>query len=128
MRAPEVMLVWARDLKGMTVVTFPKGIVEKGEKSQEAALREVREETGYRCEIVNELPRSEYFFRREGQLVRKTVRWFVMRPLALEGKHDDEIERVDWVKTDDALRLLTYESDRELLASATLNSQETPME
>jgi 8-oxo-dGTP pyrophosphatase MutT (NUDIX family) len=121
LRPQEVLLVWAKDLKGVTVVTFPKGIVEKGESSQEAALREVLEETGYRCEIVSELPRSEYFFRRDGQLVRKTVRWFVMRPLAVEGEHDEEIERVDWVSLVEAAELLTYKSDRELLRSATAN-------
>ena len=119
LRDREVLLIWTQDLKGETVVTFPKGIVEKGESSLQAALREVREETGYRCEIVSELPRSEYFYRREGQLVRKTVRWFVMRALAVEGDHDEEIERVDWATVADAGKLLTYKSDRDLLLTAT---------
>jgi 8-oxo-dGTP pyrophosphatase MutT (NUDIX family) len=89
-RAGEALLVWARDLKGRSVVTLPKGLVKRGEASEEAALREVREETGFRCRIVNELPKSEYFYRRSDKLVRKTVRWFLMEPIEKEGGHDHE--------------------------------------
>ncbi len=70
----EVLLVRTRTLQGDDVWTFPKGIVEKGEKSPDAALREVREETGYRCEIESELPTSQYWFRVDGELVKKKVR------------------------------------------------------
>ena len=92
--AGEVLLVWAKDLKGRSVVTLPKGLIKRGETGEEAALREVRGETGFRCRIVKELPKSEYFYRRGDKLVRKTVRWFLMEPIEKEGEHDHEVDDV----------------------------------
>lgn len=112
------LLVETTDLKGNVVWTFPKGLVEKGERSADAALREVEEETGYRCRIVGELPKAEYWFRRGDQLVKKTVRWFLMEPLEQVGTHDWEIRSVAWLTPQDALERLTYPSDRDLLRAA----------
>lgn len=117
-RKGKVLLVWTKDLKGHGVVTLPKGLVNRGETSKEAALREVREETGYRCRIVSELPKSEYFYRRGDKLVHKTVRWFLMEPIAKEGEHDDEIDDVQWLLVNEAVERLTYKSDRELIETA----------
>jgi 8-oxo-dGTP pyrophosphatase MutT (NUDIX family) len=114
-RDGEVLLIWARDLKGRSVVTLPKGLVKRGETSEEAALREVREETGYRCRVVNELPKSEYFYRRGDKLVRKTVRWFLMDPVEKEGEHDHEIDDVRWLPVKEAIDALSYDSDRKLV-------------
>jgi 8-oxo-dGTP pyrophosphatase MutT (NUDIX family) len=111
----EVLLVRTRTLNGGEVWTFPKGIVEKGEKSPEAALREVREETGYRCEIESELPASEYWFRVDGRLVKKKVRWFKMRPIRKEGDPDHEVEEAAWLSMEEAKELVTYPSDVRLL-------------
>ena len=125
-RGDEVLLVWAKDLKGEQVVTLPKGIVDPGETSEQAAVREVREETGYRCRILGELPRSEYFYRRGGLLVRKTVRWFLMEPVTEEGTHDDEIDEVRWVPAAEAVGLLAYEADQRLVrATGGKNTDET---
>src|SRR3989442_12485421 len=76
-----VLLIRARDLRNQPVWTLPKGTLGPGESSADAALREVREETGYRCEVVRELDTATYWFQRDGQRIRKTVRWFLMRPL-----------------------------------------------
>lgn len=75
----------------------------------------MREETGYRCRIVGELPKSEYFYRRGDKLVRKTVRWFLMEPVEKEGEHDHEIEDVRWLPINEALEKLNYEADRKLI-------------
>jgi 8-oxo-dGTP pyrophosphatase MutT (NUDIX family) len=59
-------------------LTFHEGRLDKGEKSPDAAIREVEEETGWRSRIEAELPKLQYWFQREGQRVKKTVRWFLM--------------------------------------------------
>lgn len=112
-----VLLIRARDLRGREVWTLPKGAPIPGERSQDAALREVREETGYRCEVVRELASVTYWYQREGRRVRKTVRWFLMRPLERVSEHDREVEEVAWVEPAEARSRLAYDSDRKLLAA-----------
>ena len=110
-----VLLVHTKTLRGKPVWTFPKGLIEAGEQSVQAALREVQEETGYQCQIVQELPASTYWFQRGEQRVRKTVRWFLMQPVQKVGEHDTEIDAVAWVPFTEAERRLSYSSDRRLL-------------
>jgi ADP-ribose pyrophosphatase YjhB (NUDIX family) len=113
-----VLLIRVHDMKARTVWTFPKGRLNAGETSPDAALREVQEETGWRCRIERELTKSEYWFRRDGQRIKKTVRWFHMTPVELAGSPDHEVDEVAWVQTADALTRLTYDSDRALLLQA----------
>jgi 8-oxo-dGTP pyrophosphatase MutT (NUDIX family) len=110
-----VLLIRARDLRERPVWTLPKGTLAPGESSADAALREVREETGWRCEIVRDLDEVTYWFQREGRRVRKSVRWFLMRPLAKVGEHDHEVDEVLWASPPDALGRLRYDSDRRLV-------------
>jgi 8-oxo-dGTP pyrophosphatase MutT (NUDIX family) len=112
-----VLLIRARDLRNQPVWTLPKGTLTKGETSAEAALREVREETGYRCELLRELQVVTYWFQRDGRRIKKTVRWFLMRPLEKVSEHDSEVDEVAWVTRAEADSRLRYESDRRLLAS-----------
>ena len=111
-----VLVIRTRDLRDREVWTLPKGALAAGETSADAALREVREETGYRCELVRELTAVTYWFQRDGRRVKKTVRWFLMRPLEKVGEHDHEVDEVCWLERDEALARLRYESDRQLLA------------
>ena len=110
-----VLLIRARDLRNRPVWTLPKGTLTRGETSTDAALREVREETGYRCEVVRELEVVTYWFQRDGQRIKKTVRWFLMRPVEKVGEHDHEVDEVLWADRDDALGRLRYDSDRRLV-------------
>ena len=110
-----VLLIRARDLRDRPVWTLPKGALNPGETSADAALREVREETGYRCEVVRELEAVTYWFQRDGQRIRKTVRWFLMRPLEKVGDHDHEVDEVAWAEPEEARARLRYDSDRRLL-------------
>ena len=112
-----VLLIRARDLRNQPVWTLPKGALRPGETSADAALREVREETGYRCELVRELAPVTYWFQRDGQRIRKTVRWYLMRPLEKVGEHDHEVDEVLWTDRAEARARLRYDSDRRLLAS-----------
>ena len=83
----QILLIRARDLRNQPVWTLPKGALNPGESSADAAIREVREETGWRCEVVRELTAVTYWFQRNGQRIRKNVRWYLMRPLE-KGDHD----------------------------------------
>lgn len=112
-----VLLILARDLRNRAVWTLPKGALAPGERSADAALREVREETGYQCEVVRELEAVTYWFQREGRRIRKTVRWYLMRPVAKVGDHDHEVDEVVWVTPAEALARLRYDSDRRLIAA-----------
>ncbi len=113
-----VLLIRVRNLKGGEVWTFPKGRLNEGEKSPEAALREVEEETGWRCRIERELSRSEYWFQQDGRRIHKTVRWYKMTPLERVGEPDREVEEVSWLPIAEAASRLSYESERRLLAQA----------
>jgi 8-oxo-dGTP pyrophosphatase MutT (NUDIX family) len=113
-----VLLIRARDLRKQPVWTLPKGALNPGESSIDAALREVQEETGYKCELVRELTSVTYWFQRGGRRIRKTVRWYLMRPIAKVGEHDHEVDEVLWADRADAQARLRYDSDRRLLAAA----------
>jgi len=123
-RDGEVLLIQVENMQGNLVWTFPKGHVEKGERSAEAALREVEEETGFRCKIVRELQPTTYWYRQRGQLVKKIVRWYVMMPEAKVGTHDREVSQVQWVPLAEAVNRLTYPSDRELLQKLRASSEQ----
>ena len=113
-----VLLIRARDLRNQPVWTLPKGALNPGESSIDAALREVQEETGYKCELVRELTPVTYWFQRGGRRSRKTVRWYLMRPIAKVGDHDHEVDEVLWAARAEAAARLRYDSDRRLLAAA----------
>jgi 8-oxo-dGTP pyrophosphatase MutT (NUDIX family) len=111
----QFLLIRARDLRNRPVWTLPKGTLAPGETSEQAALREVQEETGYLCRVVRELEVVTYWFQRDGQRIKKTVSWFLMHPLEKVGDHDHEVDEVAWAEREDALRRLRYDSDRRLL-------------
>ncbi len=111
----KVLLIRTRNLKGEEVWTFPKGLVEPGESPERAALREVFEETGYEAEILRPLGQVTYWFVRDGKRVKKTVDWFLMRPIRRVKEPDWEVEGVAWVPLEEAAERLRYKSDRELL-------------
>ena len=115
-RGGRLLLVKVRNLSGAVVWTFPKGHLERGETAEQAAVREVEEETGWRCRIQASLPTARYAFRRGGRLVHKQVRWFSMEPVAKTGARDPrEILAVRWRAEASAAELLRYPSDLKLL-------------
>ncbi|MEA3507274.1 MAG: NUDIX domain-containing protein, partial [Elusimicrobiota bacterium] len=91
--------------------TFPKGKIEIGETEEDAALREVEEETGCRCRIVKKLGETHYHFRRENNLVIKKVTWFLMKQTGNLRDIPDEPVKVKWKKKERALKLLKHSSD-----------------
>jgi 8-oxo-dGTP diphosphatase len=112
-----LLMVKVRNLEGEEIWTFPKGHIEKGEKAAEAALREVQEETGYHCRIEQPFERVQYWFKRENLLTKKTVTWFLMKPLEKKGGFDtEEILETKWMPFAEALKLARYKSDKKILA------------
>ena len=94
--------------------SFPKGKLDKGETSEQAALREVAEETGLVCELGVEIEPARY---RDAKGRLKEVRYWVMHVVdVLPWQPDDEVDRRLWVPVAEAAELLTYDHDRRLLA------------
>lgn len=118
MRQQDVLLIRVSDIKGRPIWSFPKGRLDAGETPAQAAVREVLEETGWRCRIEADLSITEYWFQREGRRFRKTVVWFKMTPIEQSGIPDGEVEDVQWVERQEALDRLSYASDVALLSQA----------
>ena len=94
--------------------SLPKGKLDPGETWEQAALREIEEETGLRCRLEDELETTHYFVGDRP----KTVRWWRMAVVEdLGSKPDQEVDGVRWVTPAEALGLLDYEPDRQLVRS-----------
>lgn len=114
-----VALIARYDRRKRLVWSLPKGHVEAGETVEQAALREVLEETGLTARIVAPLGIIDFWFAVEDRRIHKTVHHFLMR-----YEHgvlcDDDIEVVDvaWVALDDVSSRLAYRDERRLVAKA----------
>jgi 8-oxo-dGTP diphosphatase len=93
--------------------TLPKGKLDPGEGFEEAALREVEEETGLRCRLGRELSSTRY---RDSKDRAKLVRYWEMRPLSGEFVPTHEVDELRWLTPQEARGLLSYERDRGVLA------------
>lgn len=114
-----VLLIRALTRTGRSVWTFPKGRVERGERRWDAALREVREETGYLCRLRKRLRGTSYVFRNGPVRIRKTVYWYLLEPIRKAGTPNPrEVEETRWFPIDEAYQTLAYRSDYSLLRAA----------
>jgi 8-oxo-dGTP diphosphatase len=95
--------------------SLPKGKLDAGESFEQAALREVEEETGLRCELVRELPSVEYEVRARPKLVRY---WLMTVDSDLGFSPNSEVDELRWLSAADAAALLTYDRDKEVLSAA----------
>ena len=98
---------------------LPKGAVAAGETSQQAALREVLEETGLIADIARTLDTIEYYFRAGDSLIRKRVDFYLM--LYVGGTLTPQLSEVDdaqWFPLSEAVERASFESERKLLEDA----------
>ena len=111
-----LLLIKVKNLQGQVVWTFPKGHLEAGETAEDAAVREVQEETGWRCKILGPLLDVEYPFTRKGRKVMKTVHWYRMEAEDRVGEWDpEEVLDCRWCLLEEAKSLVTYPSDIKII-------------
>jgi 8-oxo-dGTP pyrophosphatase MutT (NUDIX family) len=111
---------------GATVFALPKGNVDKGEKPQETAVREVREETGVEAEFVTKLSDIKYFYVRswgDRQRVFKLVSFFLLmyrsgRIGQITPAMRSEVRQAMWIPLDEAAQKLSYRGERDLIKLA----------
>jgi len=117
---PDVCLIQTQERKAWQL---PKGIIEQGEETAQAALREVSEETGLSGEVVRSLDKIEYWYvwKENGDAVRvhKWVYFYLIRFTSGDTEdHDDEVDDAVWKPIDEAAKLLSFESEQDILRQA----------
>jgi len=116
-RVVEVLLI--KDSYGRW--TWPKGHIDKDEKSPDAALREIREEVGLEnVRILEKVGRTNYFFRLKGELIFKTVFFFLTEadPDEKLKVQQEEIKDARWFNPQEALKTVEYKGAKEILEKA----------
>lgn len=115
------LLVALIELRGGRVLALPKGHVERDESDAQAAVRETREETGLRGAIVQPLPQISYTFYSRWQRARvsKTVSFFLLAYRSGSiTHHDHEVDGVRLARPAEAMRLLSFDGERSVMADA----------
>lgn len=112
-------LIGRVDRHGRLLWSLPKGHIEVGETPEQAAIREVAEETGISGEILAELGTIDFWFVADGRRIHKTVRHFLLRATGGElSDADVEVTEVAWVPLPDIRGQLAYPDERGLVDAA----------
>jgi ADP-ribose pyrophosphatase YjhB (NUDIX family) len=111
-------LIGRYDRRGRLRWTLPKGHVEPGETAEQAAVREIAEETGIRGHVLAALGAIDFSFVTGDRRVHKTVHHFLLRADGGELSHADaEVAEVAWIDLDDLPARLSYADERRLVAA-----------
>ena len=117
------LLIGRRDLKDQTrerlLWSLPKGHIEEGETPEQAAIREVQEETGIESEIARELGVIDFWFMAGGNRIHKTVHHYLFKEVG--GRLAPQITEVDdvgWFPLSEIIELLAYPDEKKLIAKS----------
>lgn len=114
------------DRRGRLLWSLPKGHIEAGETAEQAAVREVREETGIIGSVVAPLGTIDFWFVAEDRRVHKTVHHFLLRALGGQLSDEDmEVAEVAWVPLHELEARLAYADERRLIRRATEMLEDT---
>jgi 8-oxo-dGTP diphosphatase len=123
-------VVWRRGDHGLEIAlvhrpryddwSLPKGKLDAGESFEEAALREVEEETGLRCRLGRDLGETRY---RDHKDRPKVVRYWAMDGGEGEFTPNDEVDELRWIAIPEAKGMLSYDFDRDLLDRLAADAQ-----
>ena len=111
------------DGKPESTWALPKGLIDTGERSEQAAVREVYEETGIESRLERKLGDVRYVYTWEGERIFKVVCFFLLRPVRgrlgdLPAGMELEVAAVRWLPLDEAPRLLAYGGERQMAERA----------
>ncbi len=117
------LLIGRRDLKDATrerlLWSLPKGHIEAGETPEQAAIREVAEETGIQSEISRELGIIDFWFMAGGKRIHKTVHHYLFRETGgVLAPQVSEVDDVGWFPLEEIISLLAYPDEKKLIAKS----------
>lgn len=117
------LLIGRRDLKDASreklLWSLPKGHIETGETPEQAAIREVAEETGIQSEISRELGVIDFWFMAGGKRIHKTVHHYLFREVGgVLAPQVSEVDDVGWFPLDEIISLLAYPDEKKLIAKS----------
>src|SRR4051794_26131706 len=115
-----IVIVPTRRAKGgERVLALPKGHPENGESGIDAALREIREETGVEARLVEKLGDVKYWYQRDGKRIAKVVSFFLFEHVSGAPAGDPfEIEEARWMPLEEAEKALSYRGERDMVSLA----------
>ena len=115
----DVVLASRRTRRGQLAWGLAKGGIEIGETREQAAIREVREETGLTADIEADLGDTKYMYVWDDIRIRKTVHFFLMRHTGGDVEdRDDEMEEIRWFPMERAIKRAAYRGERDMLVKA----------
>jgi bis(5'-nucleosidyl)-tetraphosphatase len=116
-QGPQVALILVQSKSG-PVWTLPKGLVDEGESLPETALREAQEETGLKARLVEKIGEISYWYymKEDNAKCKKTVHYYLMQHVGGSTReHDQEVQEARWFPLEEAIQVVGYKGDREIL-------------